>query len=267
MKSLKKFIKATLKTLLFLYLVICIGLYFFQEKLIFFPRQLPSNFEFSFQRPFKEVQIPVDPPEQLNGLWFKQDSSKGLIFYLHGNAGALNGWGRIAPIYLNLGYDIFLLDYRGFGKSTGSIYSEAQFFGDAQKAYDWAKQQYPSEKITIIGYSIGTGVAAYLAANNEAQQLILKAPYYSLVDMMQAYYAFIPTFLLKYRFETYRYLPQITVPISIFHGDQDQVIPFNSSVRLQKLLKPTDQFIALPKAGHNGMNYHPQYINFLKTLL
>lgn len=267
MKALKKIAINLTKGLFFLYLTLCIALYFFQESLIFFPRQLPEDFNFAFETPFEEVSIPVKGPDTLSGLWFQQDSSKGLVFYLHGNAGSLNGWGQIAPIYLNLGYDIFLLDYRGFGKSTGNISSEAQFYEDVQQAYNWAKTNYSEQKITIIGYSIGTGSAAYLAANNAPKQLILKAPYYSLVDMMQQHYAIIPTFLLKYTFETYTYLPQIKAPITIFHGNQDAVIPFNSSIRLKAFLKPNDQVVVLPNAGHNGMNNNLNYLKTLATLL
>jgi pimeloyl-ACP methyl ester carboxylesterase len=267
MKRLKKVVINLVKGLLLLYIILCIGLYFFQESLIFFPRQLSDEFHFSFETPFEEIEIPVKESDTLSGLWFQQDSSKGLVFYLHGNAGALDGWGQVAPTYLQFGYDIFLLDYRGYGKSTGNISSEAQFYEDVQEAYNWAKTKYSEEKITIIGYSIGTGSAAYLAANNTPKQLILKAPYYSLVDMMQQHYAIVPTFLLKYRFETHTFLPQIKAPITIFHGNKDAVIPLNSSTRLQTFFKPNDQLIILPKAGHNGMNNNLDYLNVLATLL
>jgi pimeloyl-ACP methyl ester carboxylesterase len=267
MKTLKKIAINTTKVLLLLYLMVCIGLYFFQESLIFFPRQLSEDFNFYFEAPFEEVRIPVKEADSLSALWFQQESSKGLVFYLHGNAGALDGWGNIAPTYLRLGYDVFLLDYRGFGKSTGSITSEAQFLDDVQEAYNWAKAKYSEQKITIIGYSIGTGSAAYLAANNQPKQLLLKAPYYSLVDMMQQHYAIVPTFLLKYRFETYTYLPQIKAPITIFHGTKDAVIPFNSSIRLKEFLKQNDQVVVLSGAGHNGMNNNPDYLKTLARLL
>lgn len=267
MKSLRKTALNFTKGLVLLYLLLCIGLYFFQESLVFFPRQLPQNFNFSFETPFEEVRIPVKESDTLSGLWFKQASSKGLVFYLHGNAGALDGWGQASDTYLKFGYDIFLLDYRGYGKSTGKISSEAQFYEDVQEAYNWAKNKYSEEKITIIGYSIGTGSAAYLAAKNSSKQLILQAPYYSLVDMMQQHYSFIPTFLLKYRFETYTFLPQIKAPITIFHGNKDATIPLNSSTRLQAFFKPNDQLIILPGAGHNGMNSNPDYLKALATVL
>lgn len=267
MKWIKKTALRSLQILMCIYIGLCAFLYFYQEQLIFFPRQLSSDFKFSFEMAFEEIQIPVEEDATLSGLWFQQDSAKRLVFYLHGNGGALDGWGNLASMYLQFGYDIFLLDYRGYGKSTGSIYSKTQFFEDIQKAYNWAKTKYSAKKITVIGYSVGTGAAAYLAAKNSIKQLILQAPYYSLVDMMQQHYPIIPTFLLKYRFETYQYLPQVNAPITIFHGTQDAVIPYNSSTRLIELLKPRDQLITLPNIGHNGMNNNPKYLSELAKLL
>ena len=99
------------------------------------------------------------------------------MFYLHGNAGALDTWGDIAKVYTSLGYDIFILDYRGFGKSEGSIYSEEQFYKDVQAAYDVMRKEYPENKIVVEGYSIGTGPATILAATNHPKLLLLQAPY------------------------------------------------------------------------------------------
>lgn len=267
MKLFGRFLGYTLGCMVLLYLLLCVLLYCYQEQFIFHPSTLAAEHSFYFEGDFEEVKLTTKDAEQLHGLWFKVPKTKGIVFYLHGNAGSLESWGHIAPIYQQLGYDIFILDYRGFGKSTGKIKSEQQFFADAQLAYDWLKTRYQEQQITVIGYSIGTGTAAWLAAQNQPQQLILKAPYYSLVDMMQQYYAFAPTFLLKYRFETHQYLPKVSAPITIFHGKQDRLIPVQASLRLQQFLKPTDQLIVLPQTGHHGMNDRPIYKNTLSNLL
>lgn len=260
-------------TLLFIYIALCVLLYFMQEKIIFFPNKLEKThqfaFDMSYDQQFEEIFIPTKDDIDLHGLLFKsaQDTSKGLVFYLHGNAGSLEHWGQIAPVYTNLGYDIFILDYRGFGKSQGKVISEKQFFTDAQLAYDVMKKQYVENQIHIIGYSIGTGTAAYLASKNNPQQLILKAPYYSLVDMTKKRFPFIPAFLLKYDFETHQYITQTQVPITLFHGDQDEVIYYGSSQKLSTLLKKSDQFITLEDHPHNGLNYSPVFQKYLKELL
>ena len=95
-----------------------------------------------------------------------------------------------------------MIDYRGYGKSQGHINSEQQFLEDVQLAYDFVKKRYPENKIIVLGYSIGTGAAANVTANNHPCLLILQAPYYSLTDMMRHKYSIIPTFILKYKFET-----------------------------------------------------------------
>jgi alpha-beta hydrolase superfamily lysophospholipase len=242
-----------------LYGIICLILYFLQEKLIFFPQKLPKNYVFLFHQKFEEQNIEVSPGVSLNSLLFKVDSPRGVIFYLHGNAGALNSWGEVAGFYNHLGYDLLMIDYRGYGKSDGQISNQAQLFSDIQTAYDRLKEKYAENKIIVLGYSIGTGMAAKIASQNNPGLLILQAPYYSLVDLVKHSYPFLPVFLLKYKFETNKYLGLCKTPVILFHGDKDEVIYFQSSVRLSKLLKPNDQFISLPGQGHNGMSNNPYY--------
>ncbi len=113
-----------LSTAFLLVVIIFLLLFFFQEKLIFFPEKLDKNFKFNFPSKFDEINIKTGDNKLLNGLLFKADNPKGLIFYLHGNAGSLNSWGEVAKTYVNLHYDVFILDYRGYGKSEGSISSQ-----------------------------------------------------------------------------------------------------------------------------------------------
>jgi hypothetical protein len=122
---LKKVIFRTLKLLLFFYVLICVGLYFFQEKLLFFPDKLTKDYKFSFTQTFDEINIATKDGKSLNGLLFKADSVKGLVFYLHGNAGSLDNWGDVAKRYTELHYNVFILDYPGYGKSEGSIHSKS----------------------------------------------------------------------------------------------------------------------------------------------
>lgn len=267
MKILKKIVVGFLGFILFLYLLLCLLLYVYQEKLIFFPTKLSSNFEYKFSQNFEEISILTTDKIKLNGLLFKVDSSKGVIFYLHGNAGALDTWADVAPLYTSLHYDVFLLDYRGFGKSESVIKNEEQFYLDIQTAYDAIKNRYDEKKMIVLGYSIGTGSAAMLASKNHPKQLILQAPYYSLIDMMTHSYPIVPTFLLKYKFKTYEFVQQTKSPIVIFHGNEDEVIYYGSSLKLKPFLKPTDTLITLDKAGHNGMTDNLQYQLALKKIL
>jgi pimeloyl-ACP methyl ester carboxylesterase len=264
---MKKTIVNILITLLIIYIVVCGLLFFLQEKLIFFPEKLDKQYNFGFTQSYEELNFKTRDNTLLNGILFKSDSTKGLIFYLHGNAGALNSWGEVASSYTDLRYDLFMLDYRGFGKSEGFIKNQRQFYEDVQLVYDSLKTRYKESEIIILGYSIGTGPAANLASLNKPKLLILQAPYYSLVDMMKRNYPVIPTFLLKYKFETSKYIQSCKMPVIIFHGERDEIIDYNASIRLKTLLKPADTLISLTGQGHNGMSENPEYLHELKKIL
>jgi uncharacterized protein len=262
--------KMLLKTILIIatgYSLICILLYLFQEKLIFFPQKLTPDYRFGFNQPFEELNITTSDKTQLHGLLFKADSSKGLVFYLHGNAGALDSWGEVAQTYTGLNYDVFLLDYRGYGKSNGAINSQKQLFEDIQTVYDTLKNRYEENRIVVLGYSIGTGPASHVASTNNPSLLILQAPYYSLTDMMRHSYPIIPTFILKYKFETNNYLKVCKSPVVIFHGNQDEVIYYGSSLKLQSCFKQHDTLITLEGQSHNGITDNPVYQAELKRIL
>jgi uncharacterized protein len=267
MLSTKKLLKRTLLLTALLYIIICTALYFFQERLIFFPEKLAADYKFTFSQKFEELSFKTKGNSKLSGILFKADSSKGLIFYLHGNAGSLSSWGEVAKTYTDLNYDFFILDYRGYGKSEGQISSQNQLYNDVQLVYDSIKAKYAESKIIVLGYSIGTGPAAKLASTNSPNLLILQAPYYSLTDMMKHSYPIIPTFLLKYKFSTNEYIKNCKMPVVIFHGDKDEVIYYESSLKLKELFKNTDTLITLTGQGHNGMSDNKQYLIELQRIL
>lgn len=256
----------TLSSLAVLYACICLVAYMLQEKLIFFPQRLGQRHTFHFGVPFEELYIEAKDGNMLHGLLFKSGNSKGLIFYLHGNAGSLEDWGGVAETYVRLQYDIFLLDYRGYGKSGGTITSETQLFQDVQAAYDHILSSYNERDIIVLGYSIGSGPAARLASTNAPGMLILQAPYYSLTDVMKQTVPFLPTLLLKYKFQTNEAIVACKMPIVLFHGDRDEVIPYSQSLKLKKILKPGDTLITLPGVGHNGMTEHPAYVRAIERI-
>jgi len=248
----RKLLKRTIAILFIFYVLLCVFLYFFQERLIFFPDKLDRNYRFIFNQPFKEINIKTTTNSVLNGLLFTSKNSKRLIFYLHGNAGSLKDWGMVAKRYTDLHYNVFILDYPGYGKSEGSISNEQKLFADIQSAYDELKKDYRQDSIVMIGYSVGTGPAAHLAATNHPRLLILQAPYYSLTQMMRQHYPIIPTFLLKYKFNTAEYLKSCRMTVVIFHGNEDEVINYSNSLRLKSELKKGDTLITLIGQGIMG---------------
>ena len=241
-------------------------LYFFQEKLIFHSQKLDKDYQFAFEGNYEEINIKSTDSKLINGVLFKADNPQGLIIFLHGNAGALDSWGGIANIYTDLNYDIFIFDYRSYGKSEGKIRNQEQLFQDNQAVYDELKKRYSEDEIVIIGFSIGTGFAAKLASDNNPRLLILQAPYYNLSDLLKSIYHF-PVFLLRYKIETNKYLQDCVMPVVIFHGNQDEIVPYDSSLKLEKEFKSKDKLITLDGEVHNGILYNEIYRIEIEKLL
>ncbi len=257
-------------SVLMLYVVACTWLYLRQETLLFYPRKLPASYQFRLPGRYIDFPIKALDGAQLSGLLFKADSAKGLVFFLHGNAGSLAEWGQLAPTYTRLGYDVFMLDYRGYGQSADTITSQAQLLADVQVAYQQVLMHYDESQVIIAGYSLGTGPATWLAAQHHPRLLLLHAPYYSLADMAAhtvKVWPVLPNFLLRYPMPTNEFIRQVRAPIVLVHGDHDNLIPYNSSVRLKALLKPGDHLITIRGGGHNGLTETAQYKAALRNLL
>lgn len=242
-------------------------MYFFQEKFIFPGTKLSKNYNFDFNYDFEEHFFAMPDGKKINALLFKSHESKGLVFYLHGNADALHYWGDIAPIYTQHNYDILIIDYRGYGKSEGKIESEEQIYNDIQNIYSKMCERYNEENIVVVGYSIGSGIAAHISAKNEPARLILLSPYFNIETLAKKHYPFFPSFLIRYKFPTNEKLPQINCPIILFHGKNDTLIPVGHLKKLKKHCKPKDELIILENQTHGGMNDNPVFQDKLKSIL
>jgi len=250
-----------------IYLAVCTFLYFKQDKIIFPGSRLPTGYRFEFQTPFHEYTIKTANGNTLSACLFTSSKSKGLIFYLHGNGGDLQSWGSVAKYYNALGYDVFIMDYPGYGKSSGHLTSMKQLFDAVNTAYAFIQPKYPENHIVILGYSIGTGPAAWLASQNHSQKLILLAPYYSLNDLIGKYYPYLPGMILKYHIDTYQYFQHTAAPIIIFHSDKDEVIYYGSSLKLKQYFKRGDTLITLHNQPHENIDENADYLNDLKSIL
>lgn len=250
-----------------LYLLYVSYIYFNQEEMVFRASKLSETHQFNFNQQFEELTIPSYDGKKLHGILFRSNPSKGLVFYLHGNAGTVDNWGNNAEIYTDLGYDIFFLDYRGFGKSEGEMEDEEQVFKDVSIAYDKVTSNYNRNKIIIIGYSIGTGMAAYLASEKNPQKLILQAPFYNFLEFSTGRAPYFPDFLKKFSFETNKYIVKVNAPVYLFHGNEDALIPHSNSVRLNAILKSSHQLFILEGEDHVGINDNLEYQEKLKQIL
>jgi len=240
-------------------------LYFIQEKIIFFPTKLPKDYKYPFDIPFEEVTLDSDG-EDINSILFTKPDSKGVVLYLHGNAGNLSSWAYVYEDFQYAPYDVWIIDYRGYGKSTGSIQSEADLHADAEALYQAALERYEGKEFIIYGRSIGSGVAAKLAKTHPPKILLLETPYYNFPDLVKSIYPFLPKFLLRYQLSTDQYIANTEYPVYLFHGTKDELIPYTSSLRLAE---PSDKITlhTLEDAGHNNISDFPIFRERLLSIL
>lgn len=228
-----------------------------QSKFIFRPQDLAADHEFVFDRNFEEFHLDLATGEQINALYFPANhdaASKGVILYLHGNSKHIQHWGHNASDFVDRGYDFFIIDYRGFGKSKGLI-SEWNMYQDAYTAYKYLATIYKREEIIIYGRSIGTGVASWLASQEDAKMLILETPFYNMEDLLKTKLR-VPSIPinLRYNFPTHEYLPKIDYPVHMFHGTKDKITPYRSAMKLQPLLKESDSFTVIENGKHKNLS-------------
>ncbi|MFK5972556.1 MAG: alpha/beta hydrolase [Flavobacteriaceae bacterium] len=256
------------KVLLFIYVLLTIMLYFFQEKLIFLPTKLPQDFKYSFSQTFEEFNLTTKDSAVLNAIHFKQDNPKGVILYFHGNAGNLSRWGAITSFFVEKKYDVIVMDYRTYGKSTGTL-SEEALYSDAQLFYDYTLKQYGEHEIVLYGRSLGTGIATKLAGTNHPNKLILETPYYSLLDVAKDRFPFLPVkYLLKYKLLSHDYMQSVDCPVTIFHGTNDAVVPYASGRRLfDSIPVENKKFYTIEEGEHNNLNQFKTYIRGIVEVL
>ncbi|MBK9609020.1 MAG: alpha/beta fold hydrolase [Betaproteobacteria bacterium] len=244
------------------------GLYALQEKLIFPASTLPADYKFAFDLPFEELRIPV-PGAELSTLHFRQPEPRGLVFFLHGNGGDLSSWTTNVDFYRRVNYDLFIIDYRGYGKSTGRIESEAQLHADVRAAWDAVAPAYRARKLPIViyGRSLGTGLAAYLARDVNPALLMLVTPFTSLAAAATRAYPFVPEWVLKYPLRTDAVIGAVKSPVLLVHGTRDTLIPLADSERLHALARSPAELLVIEGAGHNDIHQFPVYLEGLAARL
>ena len=260
-------VKKIVKIVVILYVMLNVGLYFFQEKLIFRPEKLTHDYAYTFDKEFEEININTDDNSVLNALHFKVENSKGIILYFHGNKGNLQRWGNVVSPFTDYGYDVFVMDYRGYGKSTGK-FNEVDMYNDAQFCYDYLKKQYSEKDIIAYGRSLGATFATSIASKNNLRQLILEAPFFNLIGAAKHQYFFIPKLLLKYKFNTNKYIKKVNCPIMVFHGTEDWITPYEGGkLLLNEATSKEKEFVTIEGGSHNNLMEYELYKEKVKKFL
>jgi esterase/lipase len=265
----KKIIFRWLKILVLLYSAIGIALFYLQERFLFHPEKLANTYVYHFAVPFEEINIPFNATDTINMIkFFPSDSlRRGVVVYYHGNKENIERYAKFANNFTKHGYEVWMEDYPGFGKSTGQR-TEKKLNEQALQIQKIAAAKYGKDGIIIYGKSFGTGIAAYVAAESNNQRLILETPYYSMPSLFGCYAPIYPTSqMATYKIPSWQYLTDVYYPISIFHGTDDGVIPYRNAARLKSVLKPTDEFITIVKGTHHNLNDFPLFHQKLDSLL
>lgn len=172
------------------YIAISIVLYYLQEFFLFKPEKLPADFEFYYKNQVvEEYNLETRDGATINGLHFRVKKPRGVVLYLKGNSKSIKGWGKFAVDFTRNNYDVIMVDYRGFGKSTGKR-SQKAIKHDIQYIYNKLRERVSEEYIILYGRSMGSGFATKLASMNNPKMLILDAPYYSPNPCNRKVYAF-----------------------------------------------------------------------------
>ncbi|MBS1653572.1 MAG: alpha/beta fold hydrolase [Bacteroidetes bacterium] len=248
-------------------IVLSLLAYFFQEKFIFKPEKLKQDFEFRYDIPFREYFFDIEPGVRINGLHFYRDNPKGLILYFHGNTRSIKGWAKYSRDFYRYGYDVVLVDYRGFGKSTGKR-NEAEMLKDMQFVYTTLAEKYSESQMIVYGRSMGSGFATKIASENKPRYLILDAPYYNFNKVVERFLPVLPVrLILRYQLRTDRWIRLVTCHTYIIHGTKDWLIPIRHSEALQKINPGKITLIRIHGGGHNNLPSFDEYHNFIRDIL
>lgn len=240
-------------------------LYFIQDFILFHPKPLSKEHKFSFEQPFKEVNIPFEK-NNLSIVKFSTANPKGVVLFYHGNMENVEHYKKYPPFFLRNGYNLWMIDYPGFGKTTGKL-TENSMKEQAILMYDMASKETKSDNIILYGKSMGTGVASFVASNRKCKELILETPYYSIPALAKHYFPIYPvTLLVKYSFTVHEYLRKVQAPVTVFHGTKDEVVPYKHSEWLKEQNKNLD-LITIENGRHNNLSDFDLFQKKIDSLL
>lgn len=267
-KNLKEKLKKVFLILLAIYIMVGATLYFLQEKFLFLPETLPLDYSYNLNYDFDEYFLDTPNKGVINALHIKANNPKGAILYFHGNAGSLKRWSEIAEYFVALNYDVFIMDYRTYGKSKG-VLSEQDMYTDAQACYNKLKQFWAEDDIVVYGRSLGSAMATKVASTNNPKHLILETPFYNILDVAKSRFPVFPVKkLLKYQFPNNEHIKGVNCSISIIHGTNDNVVPIKSGEKLFNISNKTKtKFTVVENGSHNNLVNFNTYHNFIKEIL
>ncbi len=243
--------------IVFGYLVLCFWLYLAQEGMLFIPRTIAPEADLGFKLPHDEIYLDAPDGARLHGVIFHAELPVAVILYFHGNAENILDMEGTAAKYVELGYSFLAVDYRSYGKSRG-VLSEANLFADASLFFAYLKELgWVESDIVISGRSIGTAIATELASRTTPRALVLYSGFSSITDIAAEQFPYFPVRLvIRYPFDSARYMESVRCPVLMFHGKDDPVVPLHHA---EKLAAIRGELLVFENGNHDNLTGYPSY--------
>ena len=229
---------------------------FLLTSLIFFPEKIfletPRDFGFEYE----DASIQTGGSGRLHGWFLKSSGGRGVMLFLHGNAGNISHRLYKAKGWVDRGFSVLLADYRGYGQSEGRIEEGEDLVRDSRAALEWLKKKGPYEasRIVVYGESIGSHPALRLGSEEALAAVILEAPFTSLAEIAKIHYPFVPSGLLKgFEFANEESARKLKAPLFILHGTRDEICPYAMGEKLFNLAPGPKELFRIEGGTHNDL--------------
>jgi uncharacterized protein len=218
---------------------------------VFFPSRGMTVTPSVIDLPWEDAYFKTGDDVRLNGWFFKNPRARSTIFFAHGNAGNMSDRLFKIKFFYELGLNVFIFDYRGYGKSEGKP-SEAGIYLDAQSAYDYLQSRgdVDMKNIILYGASIGGTVVIDLATHRNAVLLVVESSITNARDMAGIFYPFVPPFFLTLKFDSIEKVRTLSVPKLFIHSPDDEVVPYWVGQKLFEAAAQPKEFLKI-NGGHN----------------
>jgi len=245
---------------------------FIERNFIFFPVKPLAFSPRGWGMDFEDVYLRTHDGVRLNAWLIQSSQDSPMVLWFHGNAGNIADRVENARLLFDRGLSLFMVDYRGYGKSEGAP-SEKGIYVDGQAAYDYlvSERDIAPENLIIFGRSLGSTVAVHVASRNKCAGAILESAITNMADMARAHYPIIPGLgNLKHKFNSIDRVPEISAPILFIHGDADEIVPYELGRRLFDAAGSEKTFYTIPRAHHNdryfvgGKEYFDRFERFVR---
>lgn len=241
-----------LKISLAVYLGLCLLMFLFQSHYVYFPSREITATPAALALPFEDVSLTASNGQHIAAWFVPAASARGTVLICHGNGGNIGDRLHIIQRFHELGLNVFIFDYRGYGQSQGTP-SEEKTYEDTLAAWKYLAQErnLPADRIIVCGRSLGGAVAAWLANRQKPAGLILESTFTSLPDIGAMVYWYLPVRLLcRYRYPTLANIRTVRCPVLVAHSREDEMIPFAHGQKLFAAA-PEPKVFAEVTGGHN----------------